>query len=524
MNVIKRLREYIRNRVRLFYNSSAIRSIGNRFQFFTLFAYVHHRHTRKILLPKDFDLEAHVRKYPPLSYGYKSKLNFNIGKLYYFLSLLSSIPARNKDLINDDRWVPISMSILRNNIKDIKWYKDYLISTGIIEYDNVYIPGKKAFWYSWSSRYSSRDFEFQEVICPYEDKAYFSIEDDAELKSYPYLLHWYKTGRLEINSKIDGYSKAIYDAKMDGTIHWSINPTTHKKKDPKIQYETSLVNINKICHHIYEVHIDKTVHRLHSVITNMQSDYRNFLTYGGSELVNIDIKNSQPYIACLLLNPKFWEKNSSLPVSLYSLPKNMQISLGHNEVQIELNDFFKKCQSADFKSYIDTVTSGKFYEEFAKLAETKLGKKITRKEAKVFMFYTLFSGNKGQHEDPTINALKKLFSKEIYPSVAELFMIIKRKHQSIKEEKQHNRLACLLQSIESEIILHRCCKRIWEEHNHQIPIFTIHDSIATTVSNEAIVKKIMIEELSKCIGVAPTIDTSNWNIKNIDYPILFNKK
>lgn len=513
MRILQNIKRWLKIPEKIDYSSS-------RFVTLVLF---HHKHRRKILLPKNLDLEAHIKQFLPTDYGYKSNLRFNIGKLYYFLSLLASIPARNKDLINDDRWVPISMSILRNNIKDIKWYKDYLIDTGVIECDNVYIPGEKAFWYRWSSKYSSEEFELQDVLCPHEDKAYFSIEDDAELNDYPYLLHWYKTGRLEINFKVNGYSKAIYNAKIGGTIPWSINPTTHKKKDPKIQYEASLVNIDKINQHIYEVHIDKTVHRLHSVITNMQSDYRNFLSYGDSELVNIDIKNSQPYIACLLLNPKFWEKNSSLPVSLYSLSENIQLSLGHNEVQTHLNNFFKKRQSANFKPYIDSVTSGKFYEEFAKLAQTKLGKKITRKEAKVFMFYTLFSSNQGKHDDPTINALKKIFSKEVYPSVAELFKIIKRKHQSIKEEKQHNRLACLLQNIESEIILHRCCKRIWEEHNHQIPIFTIHDSIATTVSNEAVVKKIMIEELSKCIGVTPTIDISYWNIKNIEYPTLLDK-
>lgn len=210
-------------------------------------------------------MEAHIKQYPPTDYGYKSKLNFNIGKLYYFLSLLASIPARNKDLINDERWVPVSMSILRNSIKDIVWYKDYLISTGIIECDNVYIPGEKAFWYRWSNRYSSEEFELQDVLCPHEDKAYFSLEDnDAEIKSYPYLSYWYESNGLEIDDSIYRYSKSVYEAKVGGSIDLSINPTTQKKKDPKSQYEASLVNIDKVSNNVYEVHIDATVHRLHS--------------------------------------------------------------------------------------------------------------------------------------------------------------------------------------------------------------------------------------------------------------------
>ena len=157
------------------------------------------------------------------------------------------------------------MSILRNSIKDIVWYKDYLISTGIIECDNVYIPGEKAFWYRWSNRYSSEEFELQDVLCPHEDKAYFSLEDnDAEIKSYPYLSYWYESNGLEIDDSIYRYSKSVYEAKVGGSIDLSINPTTQKKKDPKSQYEASLVNIDKVSNNVYEVHIDATVHRLHS--------------------------------------------------------------------------------------------------------------------------------------------------------------------------------------------------------------------------------------------------------------------
>ena len=511
MNILQQIKKWLRIPEKIDYNSS----------WFVTLVLFHHKHRRKILLPKNLDLEAHIKQFPPTDYGYKSNLRFNIGKLYYFLSLLSSIPARNKDLINDDGWVPVSMSILRNNIKDIVWYKDYLISTGIIECDNLYIPGEKAFWYRWSSKYSPEEFELQNVSCPHEDKAYFSLEDDdAEIKSYPYLSYWYENKGLEVDSKIHSYSRNIYKAKVGGLIDLSINPTTHKKKDPKEQYKASSVNIDKISNHVYEVHIDTTVHRLHSVITNMESDYRNFLTYRGSELINIDINNSQPYLACLLLNHLFWESNSHLPINLYMLPQNIQDSLCHEEVLSEIKRFFSTHSSSNFQTYIQTVASGQFYETFANIAKSKLDKNITRKEAKTLMFYVLFSSNQGQHDNPTINALRELFTNEIYPSVAELFKIIKRRHKSIKSEKQHNRLACLLQSIESEIILHRCCKRIWAEGNHQIPVFTIHDSMATTVANEAFVKRIMTEELSKCIGIAPSIDAEIWSVNYIKYPDL----
>lgn len=130
------------------------------------------------------------------------------------------------------------------------------------------------------------------------------------------------------------------------------------------------------------------------------------------------------------------------------------------------------------------------YETMAEVCQASLHKPIDRKEAKILMFYLLFSSNQGQHDDITINQMRKIFSSELFPKVAELFKLIKHKYKHVEEEKQHNRLACLLQSIESEIILHRCCKRIWEEGNQQIPVFTIHDSIATTTEHVEYVKEL----------------------------------
>ena len=73
----------------------------------------------------------------------------------------------------------------------------------------------------------------------------------------------------------------------------------------------------------------------------------------------------------------------------------------------------------------------------------------------------------------------------------------------------------LLQSVESEIILHRCCKRIWDEGEHKVPVFTIHDSIATTSEYMKFVRKIMDEELTKAAGVHPNFKTEVWSESNL---------
>lgn len=476
-------------------------------------------HRRNIVLPVNFDLDAHLALYPPEEYGFNSSLRFTKDKIYYFLALLATIPARNKDLIDEDGWVPITIGYIRKNIRDIISYKDYLVDTGVLECDNIYIKEEKSFWYRWSEKYAQSEFHICNVTCSHEEYAYFiQEENDEKLIELPYLYHWYQENRLSINPIVNQYSEGILQYKMQNKRRWNKNKNTNKLKHPLVQYMAALINIDKIENHRYEVHIDSTVHRLHSVITNIEKDYRNFLIYDEQELVSIDISNSQPYLACTLLKPEFWSIRNELSLSLYSLPEDIQKAITTVAIPLKVEEFFQGCSEEDFRQYINIASSGNMYETVAEVCQHSLQKSIDRDEAKVLMFYLFFSSNQGQHDDATINQMKKIFSTELFPKVAELFKIIKHKYRDVAIDKQHNRLACLLQSIESEIILHRCCKRIWEEGNHQVPVFTIHDSIATTVKHVEWVKGIMQEELTNAIGISPSLTVEHWNLSKVKHP------
>lgn len=476
-------------------------------------------HRRNIVLPVGFDLDTHLTQYPPEEYGFNSSLRFTRDKIYYFLALLATIPARNKDLIDEDGWVPITISYIRKNIRDIISYKDYLVSTGVLECYPQYIPGVKSRQYRWNELYIQSGFHICNVICSHEEDAYFiQEENDEKLVELPYLYHWYEEKRLSINPIVNQYSDGILQYKMEDKGRWNKNKNTNKLKHPLMQYMAALVNMNKIENHRYEVHIDNTVHRLHSVITNIEKDYRNFLIYDTQELVSIDISNSQPYLACALLKPEFWSIRNELSLSLYSLPEDIQRAITTVAIPLKVEEFFQTCSEEDFEQYLDIASSGEMYETVAEVCQHSLQKSINREEAKVLMFYLFFSSNQGQNDDATINQMKQIFSTELFPKVAELFKIIKHRYKDVDIDKQHNRLACLLQSIESEIILHRCCKRIWEESNHQVPVFTIHDSIATTTEHVEWVKGIMQEELTNAIGVSPSLTVEHWNLSKVKHP------
>ena len=83
----------------------------------------------------------------------------------------------------------------------------------------------------------------------------------------------------------------------------------------------------------------------------------------------------------------------------------------------------------------------------------------------------------------------------------------------IKKNKS-NLLPILLQRIESEIILNRVAKRI-ERERPELPIFTIHDSVVTTVGNELYIQCVMKDEMDKAINLRPNTEIEYWNSNEV---------
>ena len=456
-----------------------------------------------VALPDNFDLEQHIAQYPPEQH-FRSVLRFNKDKAYFFLGLITSIPARNPDIITEDGYTPIYQKVIRDGIKDIRQYIDYLINTEVIICNGRYIVGRKSLGYKWSQQYSGISVSARIIESRYTD-AIVEYEQSDDIEAFPYLFHWYQQNRLMIDAAANDYAFQLYRDKMNDPTKrsWEMN-NKEERKNPESQYRSAILNISKIRNCRYEAHIDSNVHRLHSTFTGLGKKYRRFVTYEGQKLVGIDIKNSQPYIISLILNRDFWSENSIFPLNINTLPANIQEAMRTPHVlSTMIESYFDNVSEEDFTAYKNLVSSGQFYENFVDVVRD-LGEEITRDEAKIMMFHILYSPNVGQHRDWVINEMKKIF-KGIFPKVAELFKIIKRDFQNVDIEKQHNRLARLLQSIESEIVLHRCCQRIWIEGSQQVPVFTIHDNIVTTEGNEDFVRRIMTEELGRHIGIAPPL-------------------
>jgi hypothetical protein len=166
-------------------------------------------------------------------------------------------------------------------------------------------------------------------------------------------------------------------------------------------------------------------------------------------------------------------------------------------------------EKEDVKLYIDLVEKGQLYEYMEAAFKAELGITfMNRKNIKATMFQVLFTDNRfiGQQEA----APKRLF-KQLFPNVYELFAVYKKEDATL--------LPRLLQQIEARLILDIIAKRITKE-KQTIPIFTIHDSITTTIDNLTYVQQIMNEELIYNIHIVPSLNTNNWKPNIMVYELL----
>lgn len=477
------------------------------------------------LIPSNWDYDRHIAEYPLTNYLFVETPNgkiksinrngveqsyFDKDRLIYLVGLISSIPAKNKDSITEDGFVLINSKLLRSFFKDYLSYLDYLLQTNVLITDGEYIAGVKSLGYRFSEQYNDAtliDYQYNNVQTQERSGINQEIYDDESgsfitntVLDFPYLHYWYSTNKLAIQK-----DEAVEFANIErqrklalGREYWDINrdlSTTNKVvyKNPTTQYNAAIHNITALDLGQYNVQIDSNVHRLHSVITNIQKSYRRYLRYENNPIVGIDISNSQPYILCLLFNPQFWDNRSDNGITLWHLPYNIQQYFNYAKIE-EIIEYLSTVSEQGLNDYKAMASQGLIY-EYMKDKINSGGYSLSRDDVKTMMMTVLFSDNR------YMPILKKLF-RENFPAIYGLIKIIKKGN--------HRSLPCLLQSIESEIILHRCCKRIWEECNHEIPVFTIHDSICTIPQYIEEVSLIMNYELENAIGLPPHLKIENW--------------
>lgn len=376
----------------------------------------------------------------------------------------------------DQENTPLKMDYIKELVPQGDKYLHGLIELGIIKRYGVAIDGQ-CYKYNFAAEYFSKYIDV-----PLKNAKLIRRIEKARQETQ-------KRASISVRGRADQI-KYLKQVTIDDSFYDFMKVSYNENTD---QFNNIYASAYRIINGDIFYSVDNTSKRFHSNITNMAKELRQFLRIKGEPLVNVDIKNSQPYLSTILLtNPgkvSWMTENPAFAMVLQSL---------------------KTSQNKDVKEYLSFVISGQIY-EFLMVEFNKAGLRLTRQETKKQMLRILFARNRMPKDE--INRLCRQVFKNSFPTVHKIFSKV-RGHE--RGDKFHNfkRFAILLQRIESYLMLDVILKRIYQELPGTISI-TIHDSIMTGVltNNVEAVRKIMTEELTKFVGFPPATEIEETNLR-----------
>jgi hypothetical protein len=384
-----------------------------------------------------------------------------------YLKEVISIIACN--IRKNEESTQIQITYLRKLVPQGDNYLKALIDLNIIQRSGNAILGQSSFQYNFAPDYQSKF-----ISLPLNNAKLIRRIEAAQTER-----------RKEAAKSIRGHSEQLkYLKELSIAPEWKAFIEANYKAETD-QYNSIVASATRIINNDIFYIVDNTSGRFHSNVTNMAKGLRPFLRINDEPLINLDIKNSQPYLSTILLTD---------PGKVSYLTKNPAFVLLLQTLKVSLKE--------DIEKYISLVISGQIYEYL--MAEFfKEGLKLTRDETKKQMLRILFARNRMPQDE--INRKARQIFKDRFPTVHRIFSKIRGSEKGDRF-KNYKRFAILLQRIESYLMLDIILKRIYRELPGTIAI-TIHDSIMTGVltNNVEAVRKIMIEELIFFVGFAPKI-------------------
>ncbi|MFC0343739.1 hypothetical protein [Epilithonimonas hispanica] len=442
------------------------------------------RSSLTLYVPKKIDIDKVLSEFPP-------DFKFDRDKFVYILHLITAIPHTNSDVLEENRgFTPINKELLQRRIHNYKKYIDYLAERKIVLVDKYYIPDKKSGGLKFSKDYISE-------VVPVEISKwtliksilYLSQNKEIEItEGLLFLKKWLEDDKLEIS----------FQAGKEELERIATKEVEEGLSNIPERFNSRLVPLLDLISDYKSFGVDTTGFRLHTALTRLKKELRKHIRYDGKTLVSIDIVNSQPFLTLPLYDVARFKKNnilSKINNPLYFPDSDMSAKL--------LQTIKKVSNQEDVTTFIKCVSGGNFYEEFGKILQNdgilEAGDiQNIRKEVKEITFESIFSPNTSIAYSDGVKIFKKTF-----PNVYEIFQSIK------KGRGNHPAFSIMLQRLESELVLEKTCKII-NRLNPNIPLFTIHDSIATTEEHTAFVQDILTKVFAKYIGVSPKLKLERW--------------
>ncbi|MBA9078194.1 hypothetical protein [Rufibacter quisquiliarum] len=251
----------------------------------------------------------------------------------------------------------------------------------------------------------------------------------------------------------DYYSVPLKDRKLYSCSNFKDHESLIDIMNRK--YNADFYAIMNLWNRKWSFEVDKNTGRVYTFITNLSSCLRQFLfhvKFPDKALVNIDIKNSQPFIFCSLLIEEY---GSDIP--------------------------------DDVKKYITLCESGKLYDFLMK----EISYQGSRKEFKQLFFSTLFYC-KNNYSD---KSKELMFFRSAFPNV---YKIVRK----LKTE-DYKYLSKVMQTYEANVIINKVVKTL---KKNSIFLTTIHDSVIVFEEDADKVKKTVIKNFVKQYKITPSLD------------------
>lgn len=467
--------------------------------------------TYPLYLPFNLDLDGLLNQYPIHVPNARDKL-------VYLLHQIHAVPAFNgedEEALNGYTILhsPYLESLVDEYAELVRW----LIAHDVIEVDRGYIPGLKSMGYRFTPKYCTRVEAINITLWTLirriiRGKKY----DEKKAILFPENLFNVTTAELEhadigyaklAKSRLSYLTKWLVDDKLKFDIDRAIQYLEERMeksfalgndKFPWRTYTISRILIESFVFRSDKISVDDTAGRFHSVLTRLNSPLRALLDWDGKSLSAADIKNSQPVLSLTLLDERLYHKNRMQErISMYSVKYN-------SDYFIMLGDLIKRnSNKPDTLLFKNKVLSGEIYLWFGKelqemgIIERKFDDVELKFIAKKELLKSLFNRNQAIGREVVQWAFRKLF-----PSVYEVFEFVKRSN--------HKALACVLQNLEAEIVLHKACFELALKYPDLL-LLTIHDSIATTTENIRLVYEVLSKHLAEALEHPVKLEIENWD-------------
>ena len=474
------------------------------------------KHTYTVYIPENIGIDPLLTQHP---------LDIPHAKDYltYIMHLIHAANVYNKDVDVEDTggYTILKSTYLQDRIRFYKECMSWLLNMGILECNGHYIPGSKSMGYRFTPSYRERvrkteittytliksilstrkrdDPKLMPEDLPHFDEALTDRNGGSYSKlaegMLSYLHRWISDKRLVID--IDRARSFLDDLFLK-----ELNIPNIKFPVHRLNYRWILAD--QLHDHIDRFHVDDTSGRLHTLLTCLMSELRAFLTYDGQALVAADIKSSQPYLSLALLDPELLIRNKMLErISRYDKRFSEGAASPFSLSTMVLDFVRESSQAEDVIRYREIVLTKDIYVHFGGelksygLAGNREGKAL-RDFAKTAFLTTIYNDNAASHKN---HKAIKVF-KNTFPNVFRVFEVFK--------SGNYKALACALQNLEAEVVLHGACKEI-AQLRPEIPMFTVHDSIATTAPYYDFVHSILTKHLEARINAAPKIKGEEWD-------------